>query len=141
MNNKRILQFVLVIVTLSILFFINRDKLIFSEEQFFSSLVNDYFQKEFNGVVKDKYIDEFEHMYKKVILNTKNGSEYIFILNFERDDFYEFIQIGDTLIKPKNSLEVNLTRKSLDTTIYFRFDNTRGFINSKVYDSIKDIYW
>jgi hypothetical protein len=141
MKNKRTIQIVLVILTLSILIIFNRDKFFISDEQYFNSLVNEYIHKDFNGVVKDKYIDMSDHMYKKVILNTKNGNEYIFILNFEGDDFYEFIQIGDTLIKPINSLEVNLIRKNLDTTIYFRFDNTRGFKNSKVYDSIKDIYW
>lgn len=141
MKRKRLIQFVLVIITIVILIFINRDKFFVSDNQYFNSLVDEYVRKEFSGVVKGKYIDEFEHMYKKVIIKTKNGDEYFFILNFERNEFYEFIQIGDSLSKSKNSLELNLTRENLDTTLYFKFDNTKGFKNSQVYDSIKEIYW
>ena len=130
------IYFTLSLIGFFILIFSKREKFFQSDEDFFKSLINNYSSMVFNGKVTSKFFDEKDHDRMKIILNDNT----ILFADYENPEFYHFIEIGDSLIKRRNSLHFELKRKYLDTILFFKFENVKGFMNSEVYDSIKTNY-
>lgn len=70
---------------------------------------------EINSKVKDKFLDKNSHLYPTIILY-RNIQELFFFYD-EKSKFYDFVEIGDSLIKERGSLDIRLIRSDLDTVI------------------------
>ncbi len=69
-------------------------------------------KEKFNGNVVKKYIDREQHLYPTLKLANYNR---IVVVDYDKSGFYPFVQIGDSLIKEKGSLDIRLIRNELDT--------------------------
>lgn len=74
-------------------------------------------RKDFKGIVLSKYNDQNEHLHP--VLELSNNYLRI-IIQMDKSNFYSFVELGDSLIKKKGSLNIRLIRKDLDTV--FRID-------------------
>ena len=71
-------------------------------------LERDYlYNKRFNSLVIDKYIDSNNHCNKTLLLKdiNNNKKENVYFIN-ENSGFYERARVNDTLFKEKNSLDI-----------------------------------
>ncbi len=132
-----IILFCLSLVTVLVLVSVNQDKFFQTDEEYFTSLVEEYKTKEFDGIVSQKFKDENDHNFQKIVLDLKNGGSKTIITNFEKEEFYNFIKVGDSLTKKRYSLEVALRRPGVDTTLSFKFENVKDFKKSKVFNSLE----
>ena len=69
-----------------------------------------------NGLVIKKYLDSNDHMYPTIKLKDTSG-----ILDYSPIRFYklyEIVKIGDSISKPKGSLEYRVFRKDTIIKIY-----------------------
>jgi hypothetical protein len=64
------------------------------------------------GIIKHKYLDSNNHYTKTIIVS---GTQKIYFYNNEKSKFYNYAHIGDSLYKPKGSLEVHVFRNDKDT--------------------------
>ncbi len=103
---------------------------------FFSSL--DISQKSFyeravvnskNGSYRGVITKKFNGAGREKIMLDYGRIEMDFV--YERSSLYEFIQIGDTLVKKRDSLQIRIIREALDTIIPLKFENIK---DSKKYD-------
>lgn len=145
MKKSKVKIYFIVLISFGLIGFImmvysNREMLFQNEEEYFNSLIKSYSNYTFDGVVTKKYIDEPNHSLSKIVISSKYDPDFIFISDFEDICFYNFIQIGDSLKKDKPSLAIKLKRKDVDTTIFLRFKNVKGFDDFKLTDSIKMLY-
>lgn len=73
-----------------------------------------HFRKQFiEGRVVNKFLNEKEHLYPTLNM-TGTLRNYSFL---DKSRFYNFVEIGDSLIKEKGSLDIRLIRSNLDTII------------------------
>ena len=72
-------------------------------------------KRSFNGIVLNKYKDYNQHAYPAIKISSGNlySKEYFF--EGENSGCYNFVQIGDSLVKEKGSLVINLIRNGIDT--------------------------
>lgn len=70
---------------------------------------------EINSRVKDKFLDKNSHLNPTIILY-RNTQKIVFTSS-EKSKFYDFVEIGDSLIKERGSLDIRLIRSGLDTVI------------------------
>ncbi|TKG90688.1 hypothetical protein EYV94_22750 [Puteibacter caeruleilacunae] len=96
-----------------------------SSEDYIEAVVNSYKCKEFNGTIIDKYIDEENSNFKKIIFENNKDAEVI-LFGYEVRKVYEFLMIGDIIQKEKGSLFMSVSRSNLDTIIEFQFLDARG---------------
>ncbi len=97
-----------------------------SQEDFYNQAVNEILLESYYGVVVNKFYDKYNHGRNKVIIshnNIENALDFV----YEKQEIYNFIKIGDTLIKEKNLLEFQIKRKNLDTVIKLKFENIKGY--------------
>lgn len=78
-----------------------------------SAFYNDI-NKQYEGIVVDKYLNERNHMNETIILD--NGGKHT-INSFDKTSFYDSISIGDMVIKNKGSLKYFLIKQS-DTLVF-----------------------
>jgi hypothetical protein len=83
-----------------------------------------YLKESYNGEVIDKYIDEDQHNYHKIILN-EEGNQRTILMDWEKGGLFNIVQVGDTLQKKSDKLEVRLKRKNIDTIIKMLFYNSK----------------
>jgi hypothetical protein len=64
-----------------------------------------------HGVVKEKYLDSLNHYYP--VFKLKDSNDYVFRFYFSttKSRFYDFIEVGDTVISEKNSLKATVKNK------------------------------
>jgi hypothetical protein len=60
----------------------------------------------FKGILSLKYIDQEDHSHKKIEISGFDGQKIDLTITLEKTRFYDSIQIGDTLIKDTNTLNV-----------------------------------
>lgn len=89
--------------------------------------INSYEIREYDGKVVKKFIDKKEHNDKTLILLQKeNGilSRKKQIFRFDISGFYEYVAVGDSLVKKEGDLFATVYREGeKDTVIYFKFKN------------------
>ena len=68
------------------------------------------------GKIVDKYVDEYNHATKTVKYN-ENNTEYLIALY--DSELWDYISIGDSILKENNSLIVNMKRDN--KTIEFEY--------------------
>ncbi len=97
-----------------------------SREESFYQIVDEVRSESYHGTVINKFYDKFNHGRYKIIIFF-DGNNFELELLHEKKELYDFIKVGDTLIKEKNQLELQIKRKNLDTIVKFKFDNVRGY--------------
>ncbi|GGZ94705.1 MULTISPECIES: hypothetical protein [Flavobacteriaceae] len=100
------------------------DKHSISEEDFFNNAVKTSYNKSYDGIITQKF-------YKKeggrdIIVLEKNGITTQMDFVYQNPILYQYLKVGDTLIKTKNSNSIVVKRAKLDTTINLTFENLKG---------------
>ena len=91
-----------------------------SDEEEYNSAINAYKSDQYNGVIINKYKDENQHNYQKVILD-ELGSDKVLLFNIETSGVYDFLEVGDSLMKENGSLCIRVIRNDLDTILEMSF--------------------
>lgn len=94
-------------------------------DDFFISVAHAYYNDNFSGKVSKKYIDWDNHGYKKIVLVNQNETREV-RLDYEWMGLFKFIEVGDSVSKEKNNLDMRLRRKELDTMIRLNFSNIKN---------------
>ncbi|MDD2636179.1 MAG: hypothetical protein PHW82_11870 [Bacteroidales bacterium] len=82
------------------------------------TIVND---KEYKGLVINKYLDEKNHMNETVIIKDSNA-EILVLLNGDTSGLYDSINLNDSIYKKKESMEVLLVRDTHRAIYVINFD-------------------
>lgn len=118
MQTKIYYLFWLALALIAIIFLI---KYIDKNALYWARMHDDAFrQKEFNGIILDKYIDPNEHQNKTIILMQDNIERTI-IFNLEKSGIYGFFEIGDSIIKDAGTLQIRVIRHDLDSVLEMEF--------------------
>ena len=73
--------------------------------------------RQISGVVFEKYLDSSNHLVKTINIELDNSKHCDITVPLEKSGFFNFIQIGDSIFKDKNSLMIVIVRK--DTVINY----------------------
>ena len=97
-----------------------------TQKEKFDKYVYDEYYSKYSGIVMDKYIDGNDH--NRHIIKIKNE---IFGTNkkdltFQSLQLFNFIQVGDTLLKDNKSIKLQIKRTDLDRVIPLDFGNVKG---------------
>lgn len=65
--------------------------------------------KEYAGIIKKIYIDRYEHDTKTIVLN-ENYVNILTIWDLDRSGIYEFVKVGDSIVKRVNTYQVDVYR-------------------------------
>lgn len=90
----------------------------------------------FDGMIIDKYIDQYEHLYPTIILRQNEMEKpYKFRIINEKSNLYDFLKVGDIISKDTNGNEVRIIRGN--DTIYKEIDfgykqNTNKLKNEQI---------
>lgn len=68
------------------------------------------------GIVVDKYINEKAHNHPTIILRDTSGQQLNFVFQTNEKEFYNYVQIGDSVLSKKNSFRAKVWN---DTTFKF----------------------
>ncbi|RKE02246.1 hypothetical protein [Marinifilum flexuosum] len=60
------------------------------------------------GIVEDKYVDSVFRLNPTFVLKDSNDDLYKFYFHSNDYEFYDFIEIGDTIISEKNSIKAEV---------------------------------
>jgi hypothetical protein len=71
--------------------------------------------REFKGILKEKYIDKKQH-FSKVLKVTSSSENDILVLTFDKSGLFDYLQINDSIIKESGSLELEIFRNDLADT-------------------------
>jgi len=91
-----------------------------SAQESYDNVVKSYRQEKYSGVIINKFIDKDEHMNKKVIVKHKYG-EKVILFNFEAGGLYDYLIVGDSVIKNDGEIKLRVIRNDIDTTIEMKF--------------------
>ena len=105
----------------TIWFFVKND---ISQEEFFNQAVKTSYYRSYDGIVKRKFY--LKEGGRNVFVLEKNEKTLQLDYVYEKPNLYEFMEIGDTLIKRNGTNSVIIKRSELDTTIYLKFENLKG---------------
>lgn len=75
---------------------------------------------EYNGIMLKKYIDKSNHLFEIIEIGNKNRIQKI-MLDWDESGMYEFVEIGDSIVKELNTLEVKVFRKNAKTTFIINY--------------------
>jgi hypothetical protein len=68
---------------------------------------------------------------KKIILKTDNYSDVI-LFNYENPIFFNYLKLGDSLVKKKRTNEIRLYRNEIDTIIKLKFDYVKIYNTMRI---------
>lgn len=121
---KLIIKIWLIICAIgTIIIFIWFNSIRLSPEKEIKRAVDAYRVEEYSGIIINKFIDKDEHNFKKVIIN-ENNQERVILFDIELGGLFDFLSIGDSIIKTKGNLQVNVIRNNIDTLIVMKFVST-----------------
>jgi len=80
-----------------------------------------YRNYEVQGSVIGKFVNNKNHNDKTVIIKDNNNQESIFILDADIGGVYDYIIVGDSLVKNSGELFLLVNRNNRDTIINFKF--------------------
>jgi hypothetical protein len=96
----------------------------FTQEEFFNKAVKTSYYRSYNGIVKRKYY--LKEGGRHTIIIGKDGFKIHFDYVYEKQSLYEFIKVGDTLIKRSGSHSIVIKRSGFDTVIYLKLEKIKG---------------
>lgn len=65
-----------------------------------------------NGIIIDKYIDQYNHGYETIVYLQNNRRKKFTIPKFDKGLFFDKVNIGDTIFKPHNNYEFIVRSKA-----------------------------
>lgn len=81
------------------------------------------FKKKYKGIITDKYIDSCNHVYETLDIRLVDSSEYyIPPYGDQYDSFYDYVQVGDSIIRKNWGFKVYIKRDSIETSFILRSD-------------------
>jgi hypothetical protein len=96
--------------------------LIFLMDKFFEldhkRFLENYRRAKFEGKVVKKYIDRKQHNYQMLVIQKKEGRDSTYY-DTDSSGFWDFVEIGDSVIKIENSNEIIVANK--DTSFFISF--------------------
>lgn len=95
--------------------------------QIIPSIKNRYYEMKFEGIVSDKYIDKNGGRRTLRIKEFQNNLRLD--MSYESYELYEFIEIGDSLIKDSSGVEFYIVSETKDSILKFEFANLREDID------------
>lgn len=73
-----------------------------------------------NGTIEKKYIQHHNHAYRSLEIKQLDSSTYdLFFGERMREDFYEYVEVGDTIRKQVNSLTYLVIKPNGDTASFY----------------------
>lgn len=103
-------------LTIAFLIFMQKEHSFTTED-----VAHSFRNKEYSGLVVQKYVDYDEHAFQKVIVKHEYGERTI-LFNQETGGVFNFIEVNDSIIKELDTLAVRIIRNNLDTLIIMKFD-------------------
>jgi len=100
------------------------DHFFYSQEEFFNNAVKTSYDRTYDGIVKHKY--HLKEGNRGIIVIEKSGLKTELDYIYEKQNLYELIKIGDTIIKRKRTNSIAIKRNELDTIINLKFENIKG---------------
>ena len=97
----------------------------FSQKEYYDKIVHDAYNRKYDGFVIEKYIAK-SRARPTIVLETMFGKDKIDFV-FQNDEIFEFIQLGDTLLKERKTLSIEIKRKDFDTIINLDFKKIKGY--------------
>lgn len=87
---------------------------------------NQYKKQDIKGVVIKKYQDWDDHGREQlIILNFNTDTIDLSPVQWRKDNIWDYVKVGDSIIKPFNQLDITLKRKN-DVPRKFRYEDV-GF--------------
>ncbi|HPR86325.1 MAG TPA: hypothetical protein PLG33_09740 [Prolixibacteraceae bacterium] len=77
-----------------------------------------YKKAKFEGQIIKKYIDRKQHNYQMLVIQKKEGRDSTYY-DTDSSGFWDFVEIGDSVIKIENSNEIKVVNK--DTSFFISF--------------------
>jgi len=117
LKNVFIVYFVFLVAGITMVEMKNRPKtkdICYQIKTYFSSI-------SCNGMISEKYIDKQNHSDNTIIV-VENDIEKTFFLDFEIGGMYDFLEIGDSIVKNKQQLSIRIIRGSMDTVLTFKYN-------------------
>jgi len=103
----------------------NPARVVYYVRRFHISVAQTYYNDSFSGIVSKKFIDWDNHGYKKIVLVNQSKTREV-RLDYEWIGLFKFIEVGDSISKEKNNLDMRLRRKELDTIIRLNFSGIKN---------------
>lgn len=95
-----------------------------SQSDLYKQAVSYYKNEEFDGKVIEKYIDKKSHNYQTIII-WENYAKRRVIFNDAVRGAFDYITVGDSIVKNKDELFVLIIRNSKDTIFEYDFGGYR----------------
>ena len=86
------------------------------------SLHKDVYIQSIKSTIRRKFIDSDEHAYPTISYIDSDGFEKSMILFGEFDGMFDFISVGDSIVKEKNSLFYKIKSTATGKDSIFEFD-------------------
>lgn len=123
MKSKFFLVLTLIVIGLiSTFFFFKKNDL--SREELTNQLKKKVSERSFSGIVKEKIKDSDFHDRDIIYISNKENT-LVTDFVYEDSSLFNFIKVGDSIIKKKDDLNVRIIRKELDTLIPLTFKKLR----------------
>jgi hypothetical protein len=107
----------------------------FTQEDRFNKIVYDEYHWQYHGIIVEKYIDKNDHNRHIIILENNDGRDRR-DYTFQSLRLFDFLAVGDSIVKERKSINLNIRRGKLDTIIQLDFGNLKG---SEIY-SLENSY-
>jgi hypothetical protein len=119
MKRKKIVQNIIGVILILVFFFIINNERV---QKWFgnnacTSIKDSVSVLDLEGLVLTKYLDVKSHMHETISIEN-NGVNLKIIIPNEYSGLYQFIQVGDSIFKEKNSLFCNVKRTG-NTKVFF----------------------
>jgi len=85
------------------------------------NVFKEFKSKQFNAKVEEKYLDKHEHSYKTLILQETDSRFKNQDFVNDKSNFYNFVKVGDSLIKKSNEAAVMVRRKGINKVFMIEF--------------------
>jgi hypothetical protein len=87
------------------------------------SLHKEVYTQFINSTITRKFIDSNEHANPTISYNKEDGTEQSMVLYGEFDGMFDYISVGDSILKKKNSLFYIIKSKVTRKDSIFKFDS------------------
>jgi hypothetical protein len=87
-------------------------------------LHNDVYVQSINGSVLQKFVDPKNHNDQVIIYSAVNKGQEMMVFTPEFYDMFDLINVGDSIIKEKNSIDYKVIFKSTGKDTIFEFHTT-----------------
>lgn len=67
-----------------------------------------YFKNKIEGIVEKKFRDNKNHLNKTIVVN-----DNIFVFTRDSSNFYEFVEVGDSIFKTSNTMNTSVYRREI----------------------------